>query len=199
MSHFLDRLTFFTRPGETFSDGHGITTLMLSEMLGMGTSEAPDSSGAPEFFVATQDNGGGAAPDTVVIQVPGIAKAGTLQCSSWAGDGSHRVPMMSRANQTPAFDSVRIQVGGAAAAATGAAAGAGNGATPATPAVPATPPTPAAQASKAAGATTSTKPATSSAKSSTTAAAVTQQAVAAAGTAGSSTSAAAPTTGAAGG
>ena len=26
MSHFLDRLTFFTRPGETFSDGHGITT-----------------------------------------------------------------------------------------------------------------------------------------------------------------------------
>ncbi len=26
MSHFLDRLTFFTRPGEVFSDGHGITT-----------------------------------------------------------------------------------------------------------------------------------------------------------------------------
>ncbi len=26
MSHFLDRLTFFNRAGETFSDGHGITT-----------------------------------------------------------------------------------------------------------------------------------------------------------------------------
>lgn len=26
MSHFLDRLTFFTRPSESFSDGHGITT-----------------------------------------------------------------------------------------------------------------------------------------------------------------------------
>ncbi|WP_417493357.1 nitrate reductase subunit alpha [Maricaulis sp.] len=26
MSHFLDRLTFFTRPSESFSDGHGVTT-----------------------------------------------------------------------------------------------------------------------------------------------------------------------------
>ena len=26
MSHFLDRLTFFNKPSETFSDGHGITT-----------------------------------------------------------------------------------------------------------------------------------------------------------------------------
>jgi hypothetical protein len=28
----------------------------------------------------------------------------------WAGDGSHRTPLMQRANQTPAFDSVRITV-----------------------------------------------------------------------------------------
>ena len=76
------------------------------------TGEAPDSKGAPEFFVATQDNGGGKAPDTVTINVPGIKSAGELQCTSWAGDGSHRTPMMSRANQTPAIDSVRITVGG---------------------------------------------------------------------------------------
>ena len=36
--------------------------------------------------------------------------AGTAQCAAWAGDGSHRAPMMQRANQTPAFDSVRIRV-----------------------------------------------------------------------------------------
>jgi hypothetical protein len=77
------------------------------------TGEAPDSSPAPAFFLATQDKGGGSAPDTVTIDVPGTATAkdGVLQCSSWAGDGSHRTPMMSFANQTPAFDSVRINVG----------------------------------------------------------------------------------------
>jgi hypothetical protein len=81
------------------------------------TNEAPDSSGVPAFFLATQDNGGAAAPDTVTIDVPATATAtaGTLQCTSWAGDGSHRTPMMSKANQTPAIDSVRIEVGGAAA------------------------------------------------------------------------------------
>jgi hypothetical protein len=86
------------------------------------TTEAPDSAKAPEFFVATQDNGGGSAPDKVVIQVKGIQTAGVLQCTSWAGDGSHRTPMMTRANQTPAIDSVRIAVGGAAADATAAPA-----------------------------------------------------------------------------
>jgi hypothetical protein len=81
-------------------------------------TEAPDSQPKPAFFLATEDKGGGAAPDTVTIDVKGAtAAAGTLQCSSWAGDGSHRTPMMTRANQTPAFDSVRIEVGGAPAAA----------------------------------------------------------------------------------
>ncbi|MDT0348198.1 hypothetical protein [Pseudonocardia charpentierae] len=76
------------------------------------TRSAPDSGKAPEFFLATQDNGGGAKPDTVTIDVPGIKTAGVLQCTSWAGDGSHRTPMMSRANETPAIDSVRIFVVG---------------------------------------------------------------------------------------
>jgi len=76
------------------------------------TNEAPDSAPVPEFFVATEDGQGGAAPDVVTIQVAGLPQNGTAQCSSWAGDGSHRIPMMERANQTPAFDSVRIEVGG---------------------------------------------------------------------------------------
>jgi hypothetical protein len=74
------------------------------------TDEAPEPAPAPEFFLATQDNGGGADPDTVEIAVSGIEEQGTLQCAVWAGDGSHRLPMMQRANQTPAYDVVRINV-----------------------------------------------------------------------------------------
>ncbi len=72
--------------------------------------EAPDPQPAPAFFVATEDGGGGAQPDEIVIEVPGLEGKGTFQCASWAGDGSHRLPMMQRANQTPAFDAVRIEV-----------------------------------------------------------------------------------------
>ena len=64
----------------------------------------------PAFFVATEDGGGGADARHVTINVPGMPSAGTAQCASWAGDGSHRIPMMQRANQIPAFDSVRITV-----------------------------------------------------------------------------------------
>jgi hypothetical protein len=74
------------------------------------TAEAPDPSPVPAFFVATEDSKGGAAPDVVTIQVPGLPSAGTAQCASWAGDGSHRIPMMQRANELPAFDSTRITV-----------------------------------------------------------------------------------------
>ena len=73
--------------------------------------EAPNPDAVPEFFAATEDFRGGAEPDTVNIQVAGLPTAGTYQCSSWAGDGSHRIPMMVAANQTPAFDSFRLQVG----------------------------------------------------------------------------------------
>ncbi|MBM2617859.1 Pecanex-like protein 1 [Actinoplanes sp. LDG1-06] len=75
------------------------------------TNEAPAPDPVPAFFVATEDSRGGAQPDSVQIQVPGLPDAGTAQCASWAGDGSHRIPMMVRANQTPAFDVVKIQVG----------------------------------------------------------------------------------------
>ncbi|BCJ48924.1 hypothetical protein Asp14428_03990 [Actinoplanes sp. NBRC 14428] len=76
------------------------------------TSEAVDPAPVPAFFVATEDKRGGARPDTVTIQVPGLPQAGIAQCASWAGDGSHRVPMMQRANQTPAIDAVRVTVEG---------------------------------------------------------------------------------------
>jgi len=74
---------------------------------------APDPAPVPAFFLATQDNGGSATPDTVTVNVPATALTtrGIAQCAVWAGDGSHRIPMMERANQTPAFDAVRILVG----------------------------------------------------------------------------------------
>ena len=74
-------------------------------------SVAPDAQPAPAFFLATQDNGGGSEPDLVGVPVTGLDEPGTYQCAVWAGDGSHRLPMMQRANQTPAFDMVRIEVG----------------------------------------------------------------------------------------
>jgi len=74
------------------------------------TSEAADPAPVPAFFVATEDGKGGEEPDSVIVEVPGLPTAGLAQCSSWAGDGSHRIPMMVRANQIPALDSVRILV-----------------------------------------------------------------------------------------
>ena len=79
---------------------------MLSSLR---AAPAPDP--VPAFFVATQDNAGGATPDTVTVNVTGLPTRGIAQCAVWAGDGSHRIPMMERANQTPAFDAVRILVG----------------------------------------------------------------------------------------
>jgi hypothetical protein len=86
--------------------GHFHTACRMLDNLDAAPDAAPD----PEFFLATQDNGGGAGADTVTVTVTGMPRAGTAQCSVWAGDGSHRIPMMQRANQTPAFDAVRITV-----------------------------------------------------------------------------------------
>ncbi|MFI7214011.1 hypothetical protein ACIBP4_09625 [Micromonospora maritima] len=78
-------------------------------MLG-STRQPPNPQDVPAFFVATEDGRGGSQPDDVLIQIPGLPESGLAQCSVWAGDGSHRIPMMERANQTPAIDVVRIQV-----------------------------------------------------------------------------------------
>ena len=74
------------------------------------TEAAPDPAPPPAFFVATEDSRGGAEPDVIEIRVPGLPQAGLFQCSAWAGDASHRIPMMQRANQIPALDSVRVEV-----------------------------------------------------------------------------------------
>lgn len=74
------------------------------------TAPAPDRQAS---FKAIEDGGGGAGADTVEITLPGLPRAGEARCSVWAGDGSHRIPMMSFANEVPAFDSVRIDVRGA--------------------------------------------------------------------------------------
>jgi hypothetical protein len=74
------------------------------------TRQPPNPQDVPAFFVATEDGRGSAQPDDVVIQIPGLPESGLAQCAVWAGDGSHRIPMMERANQTPAFDVVRIRV-----------------------------------------------------------------------------------------
>ncbi|MFV2112587.1 hypothetical protein ACFHW0_09650 [Micromonospora sp. LOL_025] len=87
--------------------GHFHTACRMLDSL----RQPPEPQEVPAFFVATEDSRGGAEPDDVVIQIPGLPGSGTAQCAVWAGDGSHRVPMMERANQTPAFDVVRIEVG----------------------------------------------------------------------------------------
>ncbi|WSG35290.1 hypothetical protein OHB55_15315 [Micromonospora ureilytica] len=86
--------------------GHFHTACRMLDSL----TAPPEPQEVPAFFVATEDGRGGAQADEVTIQIPGLAESGTAQCSVWAGDGSHRLPMMERANQTPAFDSVRIDV-----------------------------------------------------------------------------------------
>ncbi|XVU23809.1 hypothetical protein ACQPZJ_42245 [Actinoplanes sp. CA-054009] len=86
--------------------GHFHTACRMLE----NTNEAPAPDPVPAFFVATEDSRGSATPDEVSITVPGVPTEGTAQCASWAGDGSHRVPMMVRANQTPAIDAIRITV-----------------------------------------------------------------------------------------
>jgi hypothetical protein len=75
------------------------------------TREAPDPAVLPAFFVATEDGGGSKDPDSLTISVPGLPQRGIAQCAVWAGDGGHRTPMMQRAQQQPAFDSVRVRVG----------------------------------------------------------------------------------------
>ncbi|MEV1333231.1 hypothetical protein AB0J20_27070 [Micromonospora costi] len=92
--------------GEGLVRGHFHTACRMLDSL----DAPPEPQEVPAFFVATEDGRGGREPDEVTIQIPGLPESGTAQCAVWAGDGSHRLPMMERANQTPAFDAVRIQV-----------------------------------------------------------------------------------------
>lgn len=78
------------------------------QMIG---EEAPPPDRQFDTFVATEDGGGSATPDTVTVNIPkGLPREGEARCVAWAGDGSHRVPMEQFANQIIAVDAVRIQV-----------------------------------------------------------------------------------------
>lgn len=80
-------------------------------IVGANAAPAPDRQAS---FVAIEDDRGGAAPDTVNVVVPALNQGGTAQCAVWAGDGSHRMPMMQFANQIPAFDTFRLRIAGRA-------------------------------------------------------------------------------------
>lgn len=91
--------------GDGLIRGHFHTACRL---IGNGKTALPPDRQAS--FRATEDGGGGRAPDTVTVTVPGLAGRGLAQCVVWAGDGSHRVPMASFANQIPAIDARRLLV-----------------------------------------------------------------------------------------
>lgn len=72
---------------------------------------APDPTPGSVFFKATEDGGGTDEPDVVTVDVPaGLPSQGLAECAAWAGDGSHRIPMMESVQAIPAFDTVRIMV-----------------------------------------------------------------------------------------
>lgn len=75
------------------------------------TRRAPNGADRATFFLATEDNlGAEGDPSFVTINVPGLA-AGTYRCISWAGTGSHGIPVNMFANQAPAVDAFRLVVG----------------------------------------------------------------------------------------
>jgi hypothetical protein len=82
-------------------------------------NDAPTPQRSP-VFKAVEDGKGSKVPDTVTVTFAGKNAAGqaifkkgqNLQCAAWAGDGSHRTPMMQFANQIPAVDSVEVEVRG---------------------------------------------------------------------------------------
>lgn len=96
----------------SFLDANGLVRGHFHSACRMldSTRTAPDPAPVPAFFVATEDGRGSAQPDEVAVQIAGLPATGQAQCAVWAGDGSHRVPMMQRANQIPAFDVVRVTV-----------------------------------------------------------------------------------------
>lgn len=92
--------------GDGITRGHVHTACRLVDDASVALS--PDRQA---IFKATEDNGGGVGADVFTVRFDnGLPKPGKFQCASWAGDGSHRIPMMQFANQIPAFDTVDIKV-----------------------------------------------------------------------------------------
>lgn len=100
--YYLESATL--RDGITRGHAHG-----ACELVG-------DAAPQPERttnFQAVEDGEGGAGADSVTLTLDGLNSTGEARCAVWAGDGSHRIPMMQFANQVPAFDVVRVRIQGA--------------------------------------------------------------------------------------
>ncbi|HST84214.1 MAG TPA: hypothetical protein VLL08_20935 [Kineosporiaceae bacterium] len=92
---------------ESLQRGHFHTACRMLE----SNTLAPDPTPGSVFFKATEDKKGGSRPDVVTVDVPaGLPSRGLAECAAWAGDGSHRIPMMESVQAIPAFDTVRIWV-----------------------------------------------------------------------------------------
>lgn len=92
-------------------NGAGLVRGHFHTACQMVGEEAPPPDRQFDTFVATEDGGGSAAPDTVTVNISkGLPSKGEARCVAWAGDGSHRVPMEQFANQIVAVDAVRIDV-----------------------------------------------------------------------------------------
>ena len=96
--------SFLTEEGITRGHFHVGCRLLADPNV----AEVPNTE--PAFFVAIEDFGGGLEPDFVDVEVPGPVQPGLYRCMAWAGDPSHRVPMMQFARHFVAVDVVRIIV-----------------------------------------------------------------------------------------